>query len=365
LTIPNQIEAGTINNLTTDKGMSDPVESADQRLRGMPLRDLLIDFLGSLVPGIVYTGWAVIVGGIPIFMVAFVVISACCGKHVPTALPSINTVISTTKDFIESFRLELMAFFLVISYIIGCFFFRQDPKTPDKKSFNQMLKTFRDGPKQPACLLGLISKWLSICWAPARWVSRRVFGCNPFPSKGDLLANWVVKNVEDCEFPYPDLKAFLESRRLTHLATLVTWNGADDPRRTKNIINILKVRIAHHGMRASDIHRNEAHIRLMSSTWYMSRALRSTAIAGGMASIVGIIVARHISTTVSSDLMFAQAMLGVACLLTMFAAWRFQVIIQRFLHYQRVREIVFVLETAYTAFRDKPQLISDICPDYK
>jgi hypothetical protein len=161
-----------------------------------------------------------------------------------------------------------------------------------------------------------------------------------------------------------------------YLIPFVLWK--DEPKhRTKNWINILKIRLKlHFPNRCSTIIRNEAHVRLASSTWYVGRAVclcSKYACAGLMLSLVvcfiEVIVLKNLesikleSALISNivvNYIFSLVSVGIIYLMGRFASTR----IEKFLHYQRQREVVHVLETAWSAFRERPDLLNPPFKEY-
>lgn len=300
----------------------------ESTLNRVSLRDVIVDFFGSLIPGIVFTGMALATFAWPLFSL----ISSLVDLQASQTTPSI--IAQKVVTLINPIRLEVFAFLIMLSYVVGHLFYRQDPKKPDQKSFEYIKRQYEKS-GQP-----------------------------------DHLKHWVAQEVKDCEFPYSNLHGYLKQRGLDHLAAMVDWQPDLDSthpgvRRTKNFMNILKIRLAfHHADRCSAIARNEAHVRLMSSTWYMARLLR-------VLSLLALAIALLALGIMWWTMPIAQPALIIRYILPTILPVMILVIvlwilhtIQKFLHYQRVREAIFVLETAYTAFHDNPERIRDICPNY-
>jgi hypothetical protein len=292
------------------------------------LSELVVDFFGSLVPGLIFTFSIIVLFGLPLFSLLAILSRLLDGEDYPDAVALLTTV----GTLLNPYWLEVLLFTLVVAFVAGHFFYRQDPKLPDSKSFKRIKPALQEDIQKQS---------------------------------------WVILDAKDCEFPYKNLYGYLTHRGLEHLAQFVPWRQ-DTPatakktiHRTKNFINILKIRLAFHfPEKCGAIARNEAHIRLMSSTWYMARAL-------GYASLGALFVA-----ATSLGLAWLEMSGGyeirpivhvlpvILPLIGLFLARYSTISVERFLHYQRVREIIFVLETAYTAFRDQPKIIQDLCPDF-
>jgi hypothetical protein len=131
---------------------------------------------------------------------------------------------------------------------------------------------------------------------------------------------------------------------LDHLAKRVPWQGNSETieKRSKMFINILKIRLQHWNPRQCvEIVRNEAHIRMMSSVWYAARLLQQVSL---VLLVVAAVLCRWKEPALSEiSLVVLTLFLGVEWL---------RRAITTFLHYQRVREIVFVLESAHVAWRE-------------
>ena len=233
-----------------------------------------------------------------------------------------------------------------LAYIIGHLFYRQDPKRPDQKGFLRLRQAF------------LIRKG-------ARGLKEHQFS---EALKAEMRAEFCCVEEGECEFPYPDLNDYLSNRGLDHLSDFVTWKD-NKSHRSKNYINILKMRLKfHEPLKCSTIIRNEAHVRLASSMWWVSRTLMycgvfalfvlaCIAVMFAFASEANAWVGRFFALDlmkVLADGVFAATCAAFVLGFSYYVRTR----IEKFIHYQRQREIVHVLETAYIAFRDKPQILS-------
>ena len=110
-------------------------------------------------------------------------------------------------------------------------------------------------------------------------------------------------------------------------------------------INILKLRLQFLVPdKCGDLVRNEAHVRMMSSVWYSAQALRRITEIAWVLMILGVIAATQSHLRRSEFFGLVLASCGLY-----YAAFKAQREIENFFHYQRVREVVYVLETAYFA----------------
>jgi hypothetical protein len=278
----------------------------DEPIGRLSIRELIVDFLGSLVPGLVFVSCAIV-------LLAWPLTSAL--QEALTILGSARTMpnfYAAIAQFASAIRVELTILLVMVAYVAGHLFYRQDPKIPDERSFRRTV------------------------------------------SKTD---EWVA-DFDNCEFPYLHFDRYLKSRGLTHLLQLTEWCASG--RRTKNFVNILKIRLFfEHPEKCGSIAKNEAHVRLMASTWYMSRALKY--LAGTVAILV--VVSALFAGPLFRDVLL-RSIPAAPALFVLVVAFGTQRIIERFLHYQRVREVIWVLETAYIAYRDSPRRLQDICPDF-
>ncbi|GMV27115.1 MAG: hypothetical protein AMXMBFR58_31460 [Phycisphaerae bacterium] len=297
------------------------------------LREVLVDFLGSLVPGIIFTGTVVGVFLWPAYLCIDTLFELWLQD--PSKIPSASSE-SSLPGLIGSvgstatFWVLVGIFVIAVAYVLGHLFYRQDPKGPDRASF---MKLLRIGER------------------------RRGEGLDP-----KALEGWVVHEPRAlaCEFPYPNLVGYLKKRGAMDLATRIPWDPAKNnlDMRTKNFINALKIRLEFFfPVQYVVIARNEAHVRLMSSCWYMSRVIKRLSSTGLVLSAMVIVLAIY-TILRPGVLPLAVAtvdqvrILGFSLITSWIgfvAAWYLKGTIERFLHYQRVREVMFVLETALTA----------------
>lgn len=296
--------------------------------------DLYVDLLGSLVPGL----FTVILGGGAVILTLSTVHAALFKKSLLAGIAS-----GGLKDVIAGLHWEIGTIITVSSYVIGSVFFRQDPKKPDAVSalsvWMNSRKEERNGlavqhaePLPPELSLKDSPDRLSLCYR-----IRSYF----------LPTRHIQRLGLDTQFPYLHLRCYLAARGLTHLLYMVPWCPKEEKTkgfRTKMFVNILKIRL--HSLfpeMSREIIRNEAHVRLATSVWYASTILiwlsivvlfvlffvGRTCIINGMAS----------SLYVSSSF---GALLFIFCVVMHYY-------LRKCIHYMRVREVVYVLETAHLA----------------
>ena len=287
------------------------------------LTDFYIDFLGSLVPGLL----AVVVTAMQLVCSASVLFHSICFAFFsreaggrPLDVPTFMEQVTQLRD-IGLGPSGNIGMLIVASYVLGSIFYRQDPKIPDHKSAR---KIWRD--------------------PELSMEDRNRLAVQPRHDGTDV-------SVNDAQFPYFFLREYLEGRGLKHLAKWISWSRSDEnsyKNRTKMVINILKIRLQFLlPERCKDIIRNEAHVRMATSVWYATIWLI-------VISVIAITMAA-IATVLSFLFGFpSPTILGVLGfdIFIIFFAFFIKLKIEKFLHYLRVREIVYVLETADFANRN-------------
>lgn len=283
------------------------------------IHEFYIDFLGSLVPGLFTT----IVG---VTVVAWASLVAC--DTIKNILNQTSPSQIAPRDLMVNFHWEIFIVIAVTSYIIGSIFFRRDPKVPDALSAKHIWKMSSDEERKNLAVQETTDE------------------------KGKIYF--------DCQFPYLFIAEYLRARGLKHLSDIVPWKGTDKDThhiRSKMFINILKVRL-HFTVpdKCSDIIRNEAHIRLATSVWFASAWLIKISFFALLLVIVSAITL--FIHTYSSSLDFTRGCALVppdaspaflVIVIVILVALIMKSEIQKFIHYMRVREIVYVLESAYFA----------------
>jgi hypothetical protein len=262
------------------------------------LQEMLIDIFGIIIPG----------------FCCIVLVAAALAFPLVDLARALRSLRHLTglRQLISGNSTAIIFATLPFSFLIGHLLYRQDPKRPDSRS-------------------------ISKCW-------------------GDIFDNGCVRDrtKEATQYPYAYLSKYLEERGFSHLAKYVTWSAddfssekADDDsakrdrrKRSKHFINEYKMRVKQKNSPLYfDILRNEAHIRFMSSVWYGS-------IVVACAALLGIIISAAINIPVMVkagnpyppyfEAFAFPLMIGVLAISIIYS-------IERFFHYQRVREIVFVL----------------------
>ena len=307
----------------------------------LALHDFLVDLLGGLVPGILFT-IAVLVAFVP--AVESLHGSLCTPVPQSSAGSSIRELVEATRDTPNMVWISVLLLGLLVSYVIGHLFYRRDPKGPDREGFELLARQHPSDAELRE-------------YATAR--GKKLEGEEDTRRREWLRINFACATAEECEFPYPNLADYLGERGHHHLLPLVPWKRRRMSR-SKTFINRLKIRLSYyHPEKCRMIVRNEAHVRLATSTWYVAKGLL---VLGAAAAILvtaslGIALGRKELTTWWCALSWYVG--AVLWPLFVFVIAMFcRRMTSRFIHYQRLREAFYVLELAYTAFRDTPDLLA-------
>jgi hypothetical protein len=315
-----------------DEGRQSSAEKASFFSR---FNDVYVDLLGSLLPGL----FSVLLGG---FMLAFT-FSTIYGMVFASTLLGQNAF-GFLKDLIHSLHLEISVVTLVLAYIVGSVFFRQDPKRPDENS--AVYVWMKSSPEErgglavqsereipPETRVGFLDRTLSALW-PARYAR---------------------KYNLDTQFPYLYMRCYLGARGLTHLTQYVPWCGGSLEMtkgfRTKMFLNILKIRLQSMTPElCRDVVRNEAHVRLATSVWYSATWLFAVSCFCQLCLAITLGMAPHRSATAFRDT-YAP---GVTAAFVMALCFVMRSQLRKCIHYMRVREVVYVLEASHLASKRAP-----------
>ena len=326
---------------------------------------------------------------------------------------------------------SLVWIFLVsLSYAVGAVIFRLGPKTPDYiAAYKQWARSTPDEQARMAVNFDKRDMVIGV-------------GCNTVLSYiTDLFqflffkSSWVKKHAKiNPDFPYPYLRIYLKARNFDHLLKYVRWcdkfevaastNNSDKltslgkKARSKQALNIIKQRLRLiENFNYEDIARNEGHVRMLSSLWYVMRYSiiifttlffviigkfcyeKFFAVEGNSVCLVqkeiknpmkskkcrlmgtgeiafmdvsyGICAERVDDTNQQNPLLRndSKSLLLIGAFLVLcfiFAILKIKDDIEKGLHYVRTREIVMVLESLYTAlcFNDKIDVFDDIVSKY-
>jgi len=308
-------------------------------------RDFLIDVLGSLI-GIIFI----------IAVCALVITSGTCflnayGQGAQYNEPTFGILLTRQVDTFHAWIL------FIVAYVLGGIFHRLDPKRPDRKSLELTLRwlTNEELTSSPVqCDGALPESWRWKLMFPYYWVRDRI-SMLPKSALGRMNAAKIA-SLPGAHFPYSHMGKYLKSRELDHLEKLIPWAnrtnwGADSNRRgcSKMFINKLKIRMQWVAPRkCSEVIRNEAHVRMMSSVWYAAKAVFSLTIVS-LLPVLAAVWRLHsggksiYDALTSHDLVVYGAVASFVYISALWLKWHVE---SRF-HYQRVKEVVYVLETAY------------------
>jgi len=305
------------------------------------VREFLVDFLGSLVPGFFFVSLA-----------APLVLALCLTYwNAMAAIAGVPADYGSTLEVIRTFRIEVVCTLLVLAYVLGTIFHHRDPKEPDQESAEYILRRLTE-PSEVHRLVIQPEEWPPASGLPPR--GKPVFS----PEEAHRLATG-----EGAQYPYSHLKEYLISRGLYELAELVKWEWAPavtpaekeartaKDLRSKMFINVLKIRLQYEAPeKCGIIIRNEAHIRMMSSVWFACKALQR--LSGAVTAIAALVLLAVTWKAGPPRLPSFWSIPALAALVWLFGKL-VQLPIRKFIHYQRIREIVFVLETAWFAAKSR------------
>ncbi len=344
------------------------------------LKEFIVDFFGSLMPGVLFLFLMLL--SFLTSIISSITILQCeegnCNQS--------NTLMNAIIEFIKSVRpltiLSLFIFFLSVGYVIGTFFYRRDPKYPDYRSFLKIASGFskpedlqnwvvRIEMKDIVRLKKKLKKlgWGKYLYYPLYWKTKKLLQTQ---STGEYIDDTKLINIltvdeSEVQYPYNNLSNFLKHREREDLAKRIYWSWKpelnqkeDNPptisERSKTFINSLKIRLQFlHPEKYGTINKNEAHIRLSSSMWYASTALIKF-------SFIGLFILA--ATIVLAKLNYSQILHYIYPIIFNISVISFAYIAkknsEKFLHYQRVREIFYVLDTAELANQiDKKEYSQD------
>jgi len=229
------------------------------------ITDFFVDFFGTLVPGMIFTAclFLIVVG-------IFIIILSSLNNILPVAKDIkvyAYEIYYYVKPLISIFYLIFIILFIVSAYIFGHIFFRLGPKQPDQKSFLRIFESvYDDDWVHQVHLIEYKNENISDKKKLSKF---KKLG----PHERWLIAQ-KEENIKKLQWPYLHLGKYLE-KRLNWLIELVPWHREEsEVKRSKTFMNALKGSIQFHfPWKYSTIARNEAHVRLMSSSWFMCHAL--------------------------------------------------------------------------------------------
>ena len=302
------------------------------------LQELYIEFFATFIPGFILVSFT--------FLMIFIFFYFVQGKWLFD---------QETASCINPWG--AFGFITIFSYVVGAILYRKEPNVPDKIAAYQQWR--RAHPKEQTRLAvqfpGSIPcdkdssgkcPYVENCTTCNENKVKHVFR-SIFLALSPQLAASLQKTPT--EYPYHFLRKYLLKRGMKHLIVFVPWCGhcTDESlnQRSKVTINILKTRIKAdgNGYFILDLLRNEGHIRMMTSLWYVVRYLRSIAfiLAILLFLFYYILFPMHSFPYYSRGWFWFFIALAV-----IFTTWGKRSI-ERTIHYVRSREIVTVLEQAH------------------
>lgn len=186
-------------------------------------------------------------------------------------------------------------------------------------------------------------------------LTKKDFDANQMTS---LLACFLILQIQNdtgcshwdfqSDYPYNDYYKYLMKRNELELIRYVDWSQAGA--RTKNKVNRMKIDVQLDYPDAyAIINKNESHIRMASSSWYVARFVKIMAIICAAVLFVFAIMGHFDNETkelISSFVYIPEKIIVLAILppsLLAFLLYFLQHQIIKFIHYQRLREIFFTL----------------------
>jgi hypothetical protein len=301
------------------------------------IRELIVDFLAILVPGFWF-----IVASFPAFLFPLFYLVRLYDNG------GRQTLLSDVQKFSSAISVVHTEFFvsvIVVSYLMGHLMFRQDPKRPDELSWIKVhLGT--SNPKKLSYRL--------------RWLWRTLGSDTRFPIREEILKaiqkdpnsseyfTGMVRPLPDhtfltqvrVDFPYSHLANYLRARGFDDLTGDVKWKGDDQASlqfRSKHFINKMKAALEfNHPEKIRELTRIESHIRLHSSLWYACLYLRYLSLAGIVLGVLcNLLLWRNASPAAVST--------AILPTLVYLASFLVQGLIENSFHYQRTREVFYVL----------------------
>lgn len=339
------------------------------------VRLFIIDVLAILLPGMVFA----------LAVVALIAGSGICFLRPFEGQWQFQQAFSTIKSSNFFASIPHVLLLAIFGYVLGATFFRQDPKLPDQKSLERILRDLdaRELERSELPRIKDVDKEDEEKGAKGKkpsWsghVKLWMFGIldmNPMRAKGKV--GWKdaarIAASAGSQFPYSHISEYLEIRGFSHLAKIVPWDGgtfstdrSNLTNRSKIFINMLKARIELVApSKCGTIAGNEAHVRMMSSVWYASKSLSKVCWLSALPILFYLhplkrailINFQHVlNGEISLDLtpyevsLFHDFRIYFALFLfTLITAFWIRRHAESCFHYQRVREVVYVLETAFS-----------------
>lgn len=312
------------------------------------VQEYMVDILGGLVPGILLVTGALLALGTPLFDLQ----STLDPESGRRSLERFERVLGAIAGAPATILFFVCLSSALMVYVVGHVFYRRDPKEPDRASFRLLLRD--------KLVDHLVKKKFTRLGARFRiWKEGAEQLVSTESLSEELKRDFGATSLEECEFPYPHFKSYLGHRGLSYLDELVCW---DKSSRSKFHINILKSRLTQrYPAQSRQLVHIEAHVRLASGTWYVGRALNALSLLGLTTLAMALLpsVAIHATDPVQIGRILGEHFWMIVPPVSVLLVSRFlHRKVERFFHYQRMREVGFVLETAWFAFRECPDLLS-------
>lgn len=326
----------------------------EQIIHKISLREYIIDFFGALIPGMIAILLIFIGSLMPLIWCLSALEIAIVGHSEWYQLLIKFFGVLISSNFIV--LLFLIIIYLIVSFVVGIIYNRRDIKLPDRNSFIRTILSFESNEDMENWIVVINDANDKIGEHRKKVDGRKKFEKWFFSSFDKYQIYNALKDIisiGDVQFPYKNLPRYLEVRGYTELARKIPWYAEetieDDEEkakvlqhRSKTFINILKNRIYLKNAESYNfIIKHEGEIRMSATLWHLAGTVM---VASGLASIICLVCVIVISlktgfsTTITLPLILS--------LITCFLAWRIRAKIEGFLHYQRVREIFYVLTTA-------------------
>lgn len=320
------------------------------------IHEFTVDVLGILLPGTLFT----------VVVFVLVMTSGVCFLNVfrPEGRQELELVGLLGGQVNGSYAWLL----LIVGYVVGGTFFRQDPRKPDEKSIERILSG------SPRCDLdrwevregALSTKEVEKLKMGNRWRSPiyKLLGRSTAETIGRIEAA-AIAHSPSAKFPYSQLKESFLARGLNHLAQLIHWSEKDHPEyRSRMSVNLLKIRLQLVAPeKCGDIVRNEAHVRMMSSVWFATKNLSVICWVSAvpvLAAVYQLCSTNHLSLLAalfSSDVLIY----GALFLFVLISTFWLRRHVESCIHYQRFREVYYVLEAAFfMAQSGHPEILENL-----
>lgn len=323
----------------------------EQVIRRISLREYIIDFFGSLMPGLI---------AVFLITIGFIVPMLWYIAELEEIIFDSSkwyTLCEKIIHFISAANFAILIFFfilyVIISFTAGVIYNRRDIKMPDRNSYIRTIMSFEDVDDMDNWIVnpdGLKEELVKNREKYKKYLFRKTVGL--YNHEYNFLKKKV--SIKDVQFPYTGLPKYLQVRGYDELAKRIPWyidENIDNvgktkdqisDHRSKTFINMLKNRIYLKSPENYNfIIKHEGEIRMSATLWHLSKTVKSLSL---LSVFICILVIPLTSILREFDpLLIAPLLLSF---MAVYVAWRTKISIEGFLHYQRVREIFYVLTTA-------------------